>query len=260
MDISTIVGILSGIFFILFTIIAGGGLSAFVNAGGIMITLGGTLAATLINYPLPDVIRVSRVAMKAFSHKSLSSSEVLATMVDLATKARRQGMLALDNELKEISDDFLRTGLALAVDGMEAEFLKEVLDTELDYIEGRHEVGQQIFTSMGAYAPAFGLIGTLIGLILMLRSITDPSTIGPGMAVALLTTFYGAFLSNLIFLPIAGKLKARTRQELMLKELMREGILAIQSGYTPRMVEQKLLVFIESGQREQMSQTQKSDE
>lgn len=260
MDVTTVIGILSGTFLIFYSIFLQGGLEAFYNAGGLMITLGGTLAATLITYPLRDVMRVSGMVWKVFSHRSPSPTEIIERLVTLAMTARRQGMLSLDSELDDIPDDFLRKGLELAVDGMEPEYLKEVLDTELDYIGERHELGQQIFQSMASYSPAFGMIGTLIGLILMLRTMDDPSTIGPGMAISLVTTFYGVVLSNLIFLPVAGKLKTRTTQEIMLKELMREGIQAIQSGYTPRMVEQKLLAFIGPKYRRGLSQSQSRGE
>ncbi|MEA2062225.1 MAG: motility protein A, partial [Gemmatimonadota bacterium] len=170
--------------------------------------------------------------------------ETIATLVSFAERARREGILALERHMEEIEDEFLSKGIQLAVDGTEPELMRSILTTELDYMERRHTNGAGILTTAGALAPAFGMCGTLIGLVLMLLTMSDPSTIGPKMAVALITTFYGAILANLFFIPLSNKLKRRSEEEVLVKELMIEGILSIQSGDNPRIVEQKLTSFI----------------
>jgi chemotaxis protein MotA len=254
MDIATIVGILSGMGLIVVSIASKGSLGLFIDIASILIVLGGTIAATLINYPLKDVLSVMGVVKNAFLHKSPEPSDTIQSLVKFAELARREGILALENEMQNVEDEFLKQGLQLAVDGTEPELMRTILGTQIAYLQERHELGQSIFKSMGAYSPAFGMIGTLIGLVLMLAQMEDPSQIGPAMAVALITTFYGAVLANLIFLPIAGKLETRSKQEVMLKELVMEGVLSIQSGDNPRIVEQKLVSFIPPKFRKQVEE------
>ncbi len=170
--------------------------------------------------------------------------DTVTLLVSFAEKARREGILALENSMAEIQDDFIRSGLRLAVDGVEPELIKDILHTELAFIEDRHRNGQAIFDYMGAAAPAFGMIGTLVGLVKMLQNLSDPNAIGPAMAIALLTTMYGAVIANVIFIPVAGKLKMRTAEEILLKEVAIEGVMSIQSGDNPRILEQKLLAFL----------------
>ncbi len=244
MDITTFIGIISGVFVLIVAIFMGGGLAIFINVPSMMVVVGGTFAATLINYPLPEMLRLIKVVKNAFLHKVISPVETINKLVSFAEIARKNGMLALDKELKSIDDNFLREGMQLAVDGMDPELIRNVLEVEKAFLEERHTVGQGICKAMGKYAPAFGMLGTLIGLIQMLRSLDDPTQIGPGMAVALITTFYGALMANLLFLPLAGKLETLSQQELLLKELAVEGILAIQAGDSPRIVEQKLRAFL----------------
>lgn len=244
MDIATIAGILTGVFLILWSILKSGQLTAFIDVGSIMIVFGGTIGATLINYPLSDVLSVIGVIKKAFLHKAPDPTETIKNIVSFAEVARREGILALEDKIKEIDDPFLKEGIQLAVDGTEPELMKTILDTEIESLQLRHELGAGIMKTMGTFAPAYGMIGTVIGLILMLGTMSDPSSIGPSMAVALITTFYGAVLANLLFLPMAGKLETRSSQEVMIKELVKEGVLSIQSGDNPRIVEQKLVSFI----------------
>ena len=252
MDVATIIGIAAGVILIVSAILQGGNFGMFVNIPSIMIVVGGTLAATLINFPLQDVLGVIKTVKNAFLHKAVPPTKIIQTVVAFATTARRDGILALESQASEAGDEFLERSVQLAVDGTAPELIKDILTTELAFLEERHSLGQGVFTSMGTFAPAFGMIGTLIGLINMLATLEDPSTIGAGMAVALITTFYGAFMANLIFLPIAGKLKVRTRRELLTKEVIIEGILSIQSGDNPRVVEQKLKAFIAPTLREQV--------
>lgn len=253
MDLASILGLAMGVGFVLFGILSGGSLALFINIPSIMIVVGGSVGATLINYPLSDVIGVAKIVKKAFLHTEESPIGVIDILVSFAETARREGILSLEQKAAGIDDEFLKKGINLAVDGTEPEYIKEIMETETNYIAERHKVGAGIFDSMGAYAPAFGMVGTLIGLINMLAKMDDPSSIGPSMAVALITTLYGAFIANLICLPIAGKLKARSASEILIKELCIEGIMSIQSGDNPRIVEGKLKAFLSPAMRESSS-------
>lgn len=244
MDIGTIVGIIGGIVIFLWAIFMGGSLSAFINIPSAMIVLGGVIAATLVNYPLQKVLDVMKILRVVFIEKELEAEDLIQTIVNLAETARREGLLALEDAAYQLEDPFLKKGVLLIVDGTDPDLVRNILETELSFLEERHGESQGIFEAMGAYAPAFGMIGTIIGLINMLRDLDDPSTIGPGMAVALITTFYGSVLANLIFLPIAGKLEVRSKEEILLKEVMIEGMLSIQAGENPRIIEEKLKAFL----------------
>jgi chemotaxis protein MotA len=249
MDISTILGIIVGFGLVIGAIFMGGGASWFLNAPAAMIVLGGTLGAVLINYPLSDILRVIKVAKNVFFQNELKTEKMIEMLLDMSKVARRDGILALEDKVEDIKDPFFAKGMTLMIDGIEPATLSRLLNTELEYISERHDLGAEIFTTMGNFAPAMGMVGTLIGLIKMLVQMDDPSSIGPAMAVALITTFYGVILANLIFLPAAGKLKTRSNSELMQKQLMISGILSIQSGDNPRILEDKLHSFISPGKR-----------
>lgn len=244
MDLATILGILSGLFLVWSTIVTGGNLETFVHIPSMMIVLGGATAATLVNFTSKEVFGVLGVVRKAFAWQNTNDLEIVTKFTRLSQVARREGILAIDRELSSINNGFMRIGLELAVDGTEPEMIRDVMETELTYLMARHTRGQQIFLSLGSYAPAFGLLGTLIGLISMLKNLDDPSNIGEGMATALITTFYGSFLANLIFLPIAGKLKNRTNEEMVRKQMIIEGVLAIQNGEHPSTIEKKLMNYL----------------
>jgi len=252
MDIATIIGILFGIVLLIGSILIEGNLSAFWSLSSLMIVLGGTMAATLINYPLALVIGTFKVIRIAFSNHNSDPGEVINLLVNFAEKARREGLLALEAEAEVIDESFLKKGIELIVDGTDPELVRNILETELNFIEERHKQGAEIFENMGGSSPAFGMLGTLIGLILMLRNLDDPSTIGPGMAVALITTFYGSLFANLIFIPIAGKLRVKSSEEILNKELMLEGILSIQAGENPRIVAEKMKSFLNPAARKKL--------
>jgi len=247
MDLASIIGIIIGFGLVLWSL--GANFMAFVDLPSILIVGGGTIGATLLHYPLAEVLRVMKVTKKAFLHKEESPAELIKTLVKFAETARREGILSLEQHAQQIDDVFLKNGIILAVDGTEPEYIREIMTTEMDNIAERHKNGAAIMEAMGTYAPAFGMIGTLIGLVIMLRNMNDPSTIGSGMAVALITTFYGAVLANLVFMPIAGKLRLRSSHELLMKELCIQGIMAIQSGDNPRIVESKLKAFLSPSKR-----------
>jgi len=244
MDVATLAGVVAGIGLLTWGMAMGGSLKAFWDVPSVLITLGGTFSATLIAYPLPQIVGVAKILRKVIVSRVEDPSEVIHRLVRFAEKARREGLLSLEEEAEALEDPFLKKGIQLVVDGTDAELVRSMMETEISFLEERHRAGQAMFETMGALAPAFGMIGTLIGLIQMLRSLDRPEKIGPGMAVALVTTFYGAVLSNLIFIPIAGKLKVRSAEEILIKEVMIEGILSIQSGDNPRIVEEKLKAFL----------------
>jgi len=244
MDITTILGIIAGLCAVAWSITLTGSLVQFADLPSVGIVIGGCTCSVVAAYPLEDLMTMMQVSMKCFFIKRPQITETIATLVSFAERARREGILALERHIDEIEDEFLSKGIQLAVDGTEPELMRSILTTELDYMEKRHSLGMAILNSAGYMAPAFGMIGTLIGLVLMLSTMQDPSTIGPNMSVALITTFYGAIMANLGFIPMATKLKRRSEEEILVKELMIEGILSIQSGDNPRIVEQKLTSFV----------------
>lgn len=253
MDISTILGIIVGFGLVVGAMGQGGGLMWFFNVPSAMIVVGGTIGAVLINYPMSDILGVAKIAKNVFFQKELGTDKAIRTLVEMSRIARRDGVLALENKLEEINDPFFTKGVMLMIDGLEPSALSRILNTELEFVAERHRVGAEIFTTMGNFAPAMGMMGTLIGLVKMLMQMDDPSSIGPAMAVALITTFYGVILANLIFLPAAGKLKTRSAAELTVKQLIINGILSVQSGDNPRILEEKLHSFISPGQRKSTS-------
>lgn len=244
MDIATILGIVSGLTLVAMAILGNGEISTFIHMPSMMIVLGGTGAAIFVNFAMKEVFGVMKVVKKVFTHDQDSGIEIIELFADLAKRSRREGILAIDKYLSKVEDEFIKSGLEMAVDGTEPEVIREVMESELNYLIERHRNGQQIFSALGLYAPAFGMIGTLIGLINMLQGLEDPSSLGAGMSVALITTFYGAFLANLLFIPIAGKLKIRSDMEVINKELIIEGVLAIQMGEHPKNLVRKLLNFL----------------
>ena len=245
MDIATIIGLVLGIGLVLTSIAMGsGGLMPFVNVPSLMITVGGSIAALLINFPLKSVLGVFKVVKKCFSTKLPKPQEVISQFSGLATVARRDGLLSLEGELDNIDDDFMKRGLEMVIGGTSKEDLQVVLETEVSQVEARHTTGKKIIDAAGAAAPAFGMIGTLIGLVQMLRSLDDPSQIGGGMATALLTTLYGALMSNLFCIPLSGKLETRSQEEVVVRELMISGLVALVEGQPPRNVEERLAAFL----------------
>jgi chemotaxis protein MotA len=251
MDIATVLGIVSAFGLVLSAIFMGGGLNIFVNVPSLLIVVGGTVGVTLIAYPLKDFLGVLKVVQKALFTKHISVDELIKRFAGFASKTRKEGILALESELKDVKDEFLKKGVQLSIDGLEPQEIRDILDTEIDYVRNRHQLGAEIFTTMGTYAPAMGMIGTLIGLVQMLQNMSDPSSIGPAMAVALLTTFYGSIMANICCMPVAGKLRARSKEEMMVKEMTIQGIISLSNGDNPRILEQKLLAFIPNNKKKE---------
>ena len=242
MDIATVIGLVVGVALVLAAIVLGGSAGMFVNVSGILIVLGGTLAVTFIKFSLHDVLNTLAVVMKTFLFRLVSPVTAIEQITDFANVARRDGVLALEG--KEVADPFFAGALRMIIDGLEPDHVSTVLRRELQYSAERHRKGQSIFKGMGAAAPAFGMIGTLIGLVQMLASMDKPSSIGPAMAVALLTTLYGALLANLVALPLADKLNLRSKEESLVREVIIAGISGIQRGVQPRLLEEQLKVFL----------------
>lgn len=252
MDIATVVGFAAGTALLIITVLLTGDVTVFFDLPSVVLVFGGTLSATLINFPLSDVLSTFNTLKNAFIHKTVNTELLIQRLVEFATVARREGILALEAHASKAEDTFMQKSIQLAIDGTAPELIKDILTTEIAFMEDRHSMGQSVLSAMAAFAPAFGMIGTLIGLVAMLATLDDPSKIGAGMAVALLTTLYGALLANMIFLPSVGKLKVRTATELLQKEIIIEGILSIQSGDNPRVVEQKLKAFVAPAIRERI--------
>ena len=250
MDIATILGVISAFGLVCIAILMGGGIQLFINIPALMIVVGGTLGATMINYPIKDVFGVFKVVKKALFAKNISVTELIKRFMTFAQKSRKEGILALEGDIKNESDEFLRKGVQLAIDGLEPQEIGDILGTEVDFVRSRHQQGAEIFATMGTFSPALGMIGTLIGLVQMLQTMDDPSRIGPAMAVALLTTFYGSIIANIVCLPIAGKLRTRSKEEVLTKEMAIQGIASLSNGDNPRILEQKLQAFIPPNQRE----------
>lgn len=250
MDLTTLFGLVGGFILTIVAIVLDGELGPFLHLPSVVLVLGGSLAATVISFSSEQLRSFPGVLRVAFEKRTHPEQQVVERLVGLAQKARREGLLALEDEVDPDEDPFLHRGLQLVVDGADPEMVRNILEIELIALEERHRMGQSLFQTMGTYAPAFGMMGTLIGLIQMLRSLHDPSQLGPAMALAIITTLYGVVLANLVFLPIAAKLKLKSSQEIQLNEVVVEGILSIQAGENPRMIERKLSAFLGVKDRE----------
>jgi chemotaxis protein MotA len=242
MDIATIIGILSGMALIFGAILTRGDLAVFVNVPALMIVMGGTLASTLITFPLTDVIHAFQAAKQVFAQKKVDPNEVVRIILTVANISRRKGLVALSKV--RTNNGVLKKALMLISDGAPEQLIRQTLRIEIEAMRQRHSVAQDVFRKMGSYAPAFGMLGTLIGLVQMLGTLDDPKTIGPAMAVALITTFYGSMLASLCFLPVAGKLKSRTAVEIVNLEIIFEGALSILDNNNPLLIYEKLSSFI----------------
>lgn len=254
MDLATIIGIIGGTLLILIGC-SGGSLRVllgFWDISSVFITVGGSLAAMMINYPLDQFSRAFKSVRWAFFAKIYSKDEIINTLVRYAEKARREGLLALEDELESSADVFLKKGIQLVVDGTDPEVVRNILEIEIGGLEDRHQQNKGFWEAWGAAAPSFGLAGTVIGLIKMLGNLDDPSSIGPAMAVALLTTLYGALMAYLLFNPLAAKLGIRSDEEVMIRYIMVEGILSVQAGENPRIVEEKLKSFLPPAERDKV--------
>jgi chemotaxis protein MotA len=249
-DLASIIGAISGIVLIIIAIYENGELSQFFDLPAVMIVFGGTVSSTLLTFQLKDVVNAFKAAFFVFSEKYEDPNDMVSTIIELCTLSRRQGLKALSQI--ETPSDFLKKACMLIADGSKEEMLRDTLQIEIESMKQRHFIIQDVFRKMANNAPGMGMIGTLIGLVEMLHTLSDPDKVGPAMAVALVCTFYGASLGTMFFLPIAGKLRARTLLEVINLQIIFEGAISILSNNNPMMVYEKLSSFIPAKQRRPM--------
>lgn len=260
MDIATLIGLIIGIVSIVYSIVVGAGMegfAAFIDVPSIIIVGGGTIAAVLISYPLNQFLSIFSTAKKAFFYKSYSYADLINHFLEMNKSAKIEGLLALERYIENETDEFLKKAVQMAIDGIPKDTIKSTLTNEIDYLRLRHAQSQGIFETLSAQAPAWGMIGTLIGLVLLLGNLSDPSTIGPSMAVAILTTFYGSIIANFICNPIAKKLEIRSTEESTRRELIVEGVIALTERAPSMVMEEALKSFLSNSQKKEIRNLEK---
>jgi chemotaxis protein MotA len=250
MDLGTIIGLVLawGAFFGS-VIMEGGDISSMIVPSAAVLVFGGTLGATMMSFPLSAIIGMPGVIKQAFMSKNEDLSATIKMLVTFAERARREGLLALEDEAKDVEDTFLKKGIQLAIDGTDPELVREIMQTDIAFLGTRHHEGANLFATMGGFSPTLGVIGTVAGLVHMLANLSDPGTMGPSIAAAFIATLYGVSSANLLFLPLSNKLKLTSAAEVLGREIVMEGILSIQAGDNPRIVEEKLKAFLAPKQR-----------
>ena len=254
MGIANIIGTCLGWGVLAFTILLGSDgnpakVWLFIDVPSMIMVIGGTLGACLVAYPMATALKMHKFVLITYTAKDRDPLKIIEQIVSLSESARREGLLSLENHMDEIEDNPLLTvGIRMAVDGMSPEVVESVMSIEIDAVNSRHTIGKKFVGDLGKYSPAFGMLGTVMGLVLMLAEL-DPDTLGIGMAIALITTFYGAVLANILFLPWADKLGLINDEELQCMEITLKGVIAIQSGENPRIIKQKLLMYLPAAQR-----------
>ena len=249
MDLGSVIGIIFTLGLLIGSMAMGVGIGPYIDIPSILIVFGGTIGTLLIGFKVEQIKKFGKIFMVAIKPPKFDNAKTIEKIVDYATKARKEGILGIEGDLENEDDEFLKKGLSLAVDGVEPENIKELLETELEQISARHADNASLFDQIAGFAGAMGMIGTLIGLVAMLLNMADPSAIGPAMAVALLTTMYGAILGNVFGTPIANILILRDKEEMLAKNIIIEGIMAINAGDNPRNIEAKLFAFLEPANR-----------
>lgn len=250
MDLATLLGFLIGAVFLTYGILSGGGtFSAYMSLSSLAIVLGGGIASAILGSSMEDIKNIGRILPKLIKKRDETPFQTIQMLVDMSQKARREGLLALESGQENIQDTYLKKALELVVDGVEPEIIRDSMQLELDNMGVRHSKGVVFFKGLAAQFPAWGMIGTMLGLINLLKSLDEPSKIGPAMSLALITTLYGSVFANWICTPIANKLQQSSEEEIRIKEMMIEGVLSIQSGENPRIMEHKLKTFLSPEQR-----------
>ncbi len=254
MDIATVVGLIGGAAALLYSVIAAkGNFGLFWDIPSVFCTIGGSMSALLASNPMSRMTNLGKATRIAFFAPDNSPNEMIITLVSFSEKARREGLLALEDDLDELEDEFLRKGIQLVVDGTDPEMVRRIMETEIEQMSDRHAAMIKIYEDMASLAPGFGMVGTLLGLILMLVNLEDKSKIGPGMSAALITTLYGAIIANWLSIPMVNKLNVRNSEEILMRLIMIEGTLSIQSGDNPRLVKDKLVAYLPPAEREAIS-------
>lgn len=264
MDLATLIGIVGGIALVFLGIVSGdAGVSAlgnFYDFTSVVITIGGSLTSVLSSHTMKDFVNGLKGIKLAFKSPTINIEETIKQIIDLSNVARKEGLLALEEAAQQIEDAYMKKGILLIVDGTDPELIKGIMETELDCLENRHGKVIGFWEVWAAMGPSWGMIGTLIGLVNMLKTLDDPTTIGPAMAVALITTFYGSIIANWLATPVATKLKVNNAQEVEMKSIMIEGLLSIQAGENPRVIEEKLKSFLAPAARENMNEPNEGGE
>jgi chemotaxis protein MotA len=246
-DLATLIGILGAFGFVVMAMLLGGSIDMFIDVTSVLIVFGGSFFVVMMNYNLGQFLGAIKIAMKAFMFKIDSVEDLIAKSVEMADAARKGGFLALEEA--EISNPFMQKGVDMLVDGHDADVVRSTMENDIRLTAERHEIGAEIFKQVGDVGPAMGMIGTLVGLVAMLSNMDDPKSIGPAMAVALLTTLYGAMLANMAALPISGKLKLRAMEERLNRSLILDAVLGIQDGQNPRVIEAMLRNYLPESKR-----------
>lgn len=245
MDLATIIGLIMAWASVISLIyIEGGSLASLLNFGAFVLVVGGTTGATIIGFSQEDIFAIPQIIKNAFFSKAVQTDKTIQLMVDLSRTVRKEGLLSLERLSESIKDVFFKKAIQIVVDGLDADQVRSILETDLELLESRHKRGQKIFATMGGFAPTLGIIGTVLGLVHMLANISSPDTMGPAIAAAFIATLYGVSTANLLYLPIGNKLKRRSEEELLERQIILEGILSIQAGDNPRILEEKLLAFL----------------
>jgi len=254
MDLATIIGLLAAIAMVVWSLWTGTGgqIGVYWDTPSVILVFGGTIFVVLMTQAMDRFLRVHKVYLRGFRAKSMTVTETIQKIVVLGEQARREGVLSLENSLNSIDDDFLKNGLRLVIDGTAAGEIEQILSSEMEAMDQRHGQGKTLLDLVAKYAPAFGMIGTLMGLVAMLKNMDDPKAIGPGMAVAILTTFYGAIIANVFCLPMSDKLSFRNDEEMLLRTVMMKGILSLQAGDNPRITQAKLAVYLPTEKRSKL--------
>ncbi len=254
MDLATLLGLVVGWASVgAGAILKGGKPEYYVSVPAFLLVFGGTVGATMVSYSLKQMLDLPRVTLHAFLHRPVDVLGTMNRLIRFADRARREGLLSLEGEIQERDDPFLAKGVRLVVDGTDSAVVREILDTEVELMEERHRVGESIYTTMAGFSPTLGIIGTVISLINMMMKLDDPSKLGHMLAAAFIATLYGVALANLVFLPLANKLRARSQEEVLLRQVVIEGVLAIQAGENPRVIEEKLRAFLPPALRSKVS-------
>lgn len=252
MDIASLLGLVVCFVLVLFGIISSDGLKGlwyFIDPASMLITFGGSFFATMASVSMPNFVGGLKSMVLMFKPVNVNIPEMITKIIELSNVARKEGLLSLEEAAGNLEDEFMKKGIMLIVDGTDPELVRGILETELNSIDGRHKLRSGFWDTLGAMGPAWGMIGTLVGLVCMLQNMSDPTSIGPKMGVALITTFYGSMLANWICTPASNKLQANNAIEMQSKEIMIEGLLSIQAGENPRVIEEKLKSFLSPKER-----------
>ena len=252
MDPTVILGIIIGISLLIKAIGIESGLKLFVHPQSLMIVLGGVFGATMVHFPITQILKIWGRLRVVFSIKKRDYLKDIEQIVGIAEKIKREGRLSIGKDIEKINDHFLRHGLSLYIDKVSPEHLEIIMQENIQAINQRHDQGILFFEQMGKYAPGFGLLGTLIGLVMLLANMNDPSTLGPNMSIALVTTFYGVLLSNLVFKPLAGRLSISSYEELFQKEMLLKGLLSLANGDSSYIIREKMLIFLSEKDRKKL--------